>query len=89
MKVPKQDWLCFPMQTPKPVPKVHIVIATPIETLKERPSYAQPVPFPSTMRIYIFMDGLVEQKEAEEKTRKEKEEEKVKEAIEEDIVEVK
>jgi hypothetical protein len=35
------------------------------------------------------MDRLVEQNEAEEKTRKENEEEKVKEAIEEDIVEVK
>jgi hypothetical protein len=54
MKVPKKEWLCFPTQTPKLVPKVHIVIATPIETLKERPSYTQPIPFPSTMRIYII-----------------------------------
>jgi hypothetical protein len=62
MKAPKKDRLRFPKPKLEPVPKA--VIAAPTETLKERPQYVPPVPFPRTMERHILLALLAEKKEA-------------------------
>ena len=54
--------------------KVHDVAAAPLEPIKERPPYVEPVPFPRTMRKHILAQQLAERLEAEQKAQKEKEE---------------